>query len=98
MSTTYSPSVPTCLSHPEECSPSLLDNPSAAPLPFQGFKKRSYMKSQSTKTYVRLPIVSEIFSHMPDNLLLQSSSQANPVRVITSTKSGMGSGNENKPH
>ena len=30
----YSPSFPTGLSHPRKCAPSLLNNPSAAPLPF----------------------------------------------------------------
>jgi hypothetical protein len=32
--TAYSPSFPTCLSHPRKCSPSLLNSPSTAPLPF----------------------------------------------------------------
>jgi hypothetical protein len=43
----YSPSFPTCISHPRKCAPSLLNSPSAAPLPFRGFNNRLDRKSQS---------------------------------------------------
>jgi hypothetical protein len=39
--------IPHMLSHPRKCAPSLLNSPSAAPLPFQGFNNRSDRKSQS---------------------------------------------------
>jgi hypothetical protein len=51
---TYNLSFPTCLSHPRKCAPSLLNSPSAAPLPFQGFNNRPDRKSQSTVTAVGL--------------------------------------------
>jgi hypothetical protein len=43
----YSPSFPTCLSHPRKCAPSLLNSPSTSPLPFWGFNNRLDRKSQS---------------------------------------------------
>jgi hypothetical protein len=78
--TTYNLSFPTCMSHPRKCAPSLLNSPSATPLPFQGFNNRPNMKSQSTVAVVGLPqeINSQQFSHLervshgPDNPPLQS--------------------------
>jgi hypothetical protein len=85
--TTYNLSFPTCLSHPRKCAPSLLNSPSAAPLPFQGFNNRPDMNSQSTIAAVGLPqeINSQQFSHLervshrPDNLPLQSHGPDNPL-------------------
>jgi hypothetical protein len=37
----YSPSFPTCLSHPRKCAPSLLNSPSSSPFPFSGLRNRS---------------------------------------------------------
>jgi hypothetical protein len=54
--TTYSLSFPTCLSHPRKCAPSLLNNPSATPLPFQGFSNRPDKNSQRTIATDRLPL------------------------------------------
>ena len=51
----YSPSFPTCLSHPRKCAPSLLNNPSAAPLLFQGFNNRPNRKSQSPVAAISSP-------------------------------------------
>jgi hypothetical protein len=53
--TAYSLSFPTCLSHPRKCAPSLLNNPSTTPLPFQDFNNRLDRKSQSTIAIVGLP-------------------------------------------
>jgi hypothetical protein len=77
--TTYNPSFPTCLSHPRKCAPSLLNSPSAAPLPFWGFNNRPDRKSQSPVAAVwhLREINSQQFSHLerishgPDNPPLQ---------------------------
>ena len=45
--TSYSPSFPTCMSHPRKCAPSPLKSPSVRPLPFQGFNNMSDRKSQN---------------------------------------------------
>jgi hypothetical protein len=80
--TTYSLSFPTCLSHPRKCAPSLLNSPSAAPLPFQGFSNRPDRKSQSVVAVVyhlweSIPnnSLTQRTSHGPDNPLLQSRSK-----------------------
>jgi hypothetical protein len=52
----YNLSFPTCMSHPRKCAPSLLNSPSAAPLPFQGFNNRPDRNSQSTIVVVGLPL------------------------------------------
>jgi hypothetical protein len=79
--TTYNLSFPTCLSHPRKCAPSLLNSPSAAPLPFQGFNNRPNKNSLSTIVVVGLPLGNHFpnnLSHLervscrPNNLLLQS--------------------------
>jgi hypothetical protein len=49
------PLIPTCLSHPRKCAPSLLNSPSVAPLPFQGFTNKLDKNSQSTIATVGLP-------------------------------------------
>jgi hypothetical protein len=46
----YSLSFPTCLSHPMKCSYSLINSPSASPLPFQGFNTRPDRKSHNLVT------------------------------------------------
>jgi hypothetical protein len=63
--TTYNLSFPTCLSHPRKCAPSLLNSPSVAPLPFQGFNNRLDRNSQSTIAVVGLPQE----NHFPTNSL-----------------------------
>ena len=45
--TAYSLSFPTWMSHPRKCASSLLNSPSATPLPFQVFTNRPDNKSQS---------------------------------------------------
>jgi hypothetical protein len=67
--TTYNPSFPTCLSHPRKCSPSLLNNPSAAPLPFQGFSNRIDRKVSDPCSCILSPsgINSQQFSHLQIN-------------------------------
>jgi hypothetical protein len=51
----YSPSLPTCLSHPTKCAPSLLNSPSTTPFPFQGFNNKPDMKSQSLVAGILTP-------------------------------------------
>jgi hypothetical protein len=53
--TTYNLSLPTFLSHLKKCAPSLLNSPSTAPLPFQGFNNKSYKNSQRTIAAFGLP-------------------------------------------
>jgi hypothetical protein len=50
--TSYNPSFPKFLSHPKKCAPSLLNSPSAAPLPFWGFNNKLDRKSQSPTVVV----------------------------------------------
>jgi len=79
--TTYNLSFPTLFSHPMKCAPSLLNSPSTAPLPFQGFNNRSERNSLRTMAAFGLPLGKHFpnnLSHLervacgPDNLLLQS--------------------------
>jgi hypothetical protein len=66
------------MSHPRKCAPSLLNNPSVAPLSFQGFKNRMDRKSQRPIVSMchlgnQFPIVlthGENY-HEPENPLLQ---------------------------
>jgi len=73
----YSLPFPTCLSHPMKCSPSLLNSPSNAPLPFWGFNNKSNKKYQnpislSQHIRVQFPVVSHIKKNIdgPNNLPL----------------------------
>ena len=52
----YNLSFPTFLSQTRKCAPSLINNPSTSPLPFQGFNNKPDMNSQSTIAVVGLPI------------------------------------------
>jgi hypothetical protein len=77
--TTYSPSFPTCMSHPRKSASSLLNSPLATPLPFRGFNNRMDKKTQSPVVVVwhLREISSQQSSHLerivhgPDNLPLQ---------------------------
>jgi hypothetical protein len=77
--TTYSPSFPTCLSHPRKYAPSLLRSPLAAPFPFWDFNNGLDKKSQSHVAVVwHLREINpqqfyhlDIISHEPDNSSLQ---------------------------
>jgi hypothetical protein len=53
--TYYNLSFPTFPSQPRKCAPSLLNSPSTASLPFQGFSNRMDMKSQSSVVVVGIP-------------------------------------------
>jgi hypothetical protein len=64
--TTYSPSFPTCLSHPRKCAPSLLNSLTVAPLPFQGFSNKLDRKSQSPAA-----VVQHLRKSIPSNSLTQ---------------------------
>jgi hypothetical protein len=77
----YNLSFPTCLSHPRKCAPSLLNSPSTAPLPFQGFNNRPDRKSQSPVTnaqHTREQFLENLSpgenAHGPDNPLFDNKS------------------------
>jgi hypothetical protein len=51
------------MSHPKKCAPSLLNIPSDAPLPFQGFNNMTDINSQSTIAAVELPLEKSLPHH-----------------------------------
>jgi hypothetical protein len=92
--TSYSPSFPTCISHPRKCAPSLLNSPLTAPLPFQGFNNRTNKKYQIPITPVShlREIKSHQFSHLKrishglDNPPLQHPMDMTTHLLITTPK------------